>query len=332
MTEFEIIERFFARAAALDGARADAQDVPLGIGDDAALIRVPPDADLVASVDSLVGGAHFLADADPHSVGHRALAVNLSDMAAMGATPAWALLALTLERAEERWLAEFSRGWFELARRYRVALVGGNTTRGPVSVHVQILGHVPHGAALRRDGARAGHLLVVSGSLGDAGAGFEIARSTRARDTLAASERTLLRRFEYPSARVELGLAARGIAAAAMDLSDGLAGDLPKLAAASGVSAHVDVEHVPQSSALLAYAEASQARDWALGAGDDYELLMAVAADRLAELEQAARRLRLPLAVIGRFAEGSGVTWSIRGEPFEPRLKGYDHFRCVPGT
>jgi thiamine-monophosphate kinase len=319
--EFELIDRFFLRRDAAPRAQSG---VILGIGDDAALLDLPKGTDLVAAVDTIVAGRHFHDGSDARSVGHRALAVNLSDLAAMGATPAWATLALTMPSADPDWLQGFSDGFLDLADANAVALVGGDTTRGALTVSVQILGHVPHGTALRRSGARAGDVLAVSGTLGDAGAGLAFSAAPGASRTREVDE--LIRRFEYPSPRVQLGLCARGIASAAMDLSDGLVGDLPKLARASGLSAHVDVERLPMSAALRAVAEAEQARNWALAAGDDYELLFAVPPKRYVELRAAADRLNLTLTAIGELRSGAGVTWSSNGEPFEPSAAGYDHF------
>jgi thiamine-monophosphate kinase len=321
--EFDLIRRYFTRGA----AHAPQSGVVLGIGDDAALLAMPPDAELVAAVDTIVAGRHFPPGTDARSIGHRALAVNLSDLAAMGATPAWATLALTLPDADEQWLTGFSAGLLDLADSEGVVLVGGDTTRGPLTVSVQVLGHVPRGTALRRSGGRSGDLLAVTGTLGDSGAG--LALLTRPPATVAgrAAAETLIRRFDYPSPRVQFGRAARGIATAAMDLSDGLVGDLPKLAGASGLAAHVDVDRLPLSDALRAAATLELARDWALAAGDDYELLLAVPPPRLAELNAAAARLNLMLTVIGELRAGGGVTWSQNGREFAPTASGYDHFR-----
>jgi thiamine-monophosphate kinase len=319
--EFQLIDRYFSRSTV--GRRAD---VILGVGDDAALVRLPPGTELVAAVDTLVAGRHFLPDADPRAIGHRALAVNLSDMAAMGATPAWATLALTLPSADAAWLERFSEGLMSLADAHDVALVGGDTTAGPLTISIQILGHVPQGTALRRGGARAGDLLAVTGTLGDAGAGLALvsARLTPG-DRSAADE--LIARFEYPVARVEFGSRARGIASAAMDVSDGLVGDLPKLAAASGLAAHVAVERLPLSAALQALASIPQAREWALSAGDDYELLVAVPPARFEELSAVARGLSLKLTRIGELRRGNGVQWTLDGASFAAPTRGYDHFR-----
>lgn len=331
--EFELIDRFFLRGASR--ARAP-ESVLLGIGDDAALLRVPDGSDLVAAVDTIVAGRHFLFEADARSIGHRALAVNLSDLAAMGAYPAWATLALTLPSADPVWLEGFAAGLWELADRSGVALVGGDTTGGPLTVSLQLLGHVPRGTAVLRSGARPGDLLAVTGTLGDAGAGLWLAQAREAAlgsgradkppyDRLLADE--LIRRFEYPEPRVQFGLAARGIASAAMDVSDGLVGDLPKLAAASQVSAKVDVDRLPLSRAMRELASPQQARDWALAAGDDYELLLALPPERFGQLAEAAARSGLALTAIGEVGPGSGVTWVLNGQQFDPGASGYDHFR-----
>jgi thiamine-monophosphate kinase len=317
--EFELISRFFVRDT------RPKSNVILGIGDDAALLDVPKGSDLVSAVDTIVAGRHFLEGADPRSIGHRALAVNLSDIAAMGATPLWATLALTLPSIDLEWLEEFAAGFMDLADLHGVTLVGGDTTRGPLTISVQILGSVPHGAALRRSGGQAGDWLAVSGTLGDAAAGLSFLKSPQR--VVRHDVEELIRRFDYPTPRVQLGLSARGLATAAMDLSDGLVGDLPKLALASGLAAHVRVERLPLSLALRT-AESSQPRalDLALGGGDDYELLFAVPAQRFAELKAAADRLNLTLSAIGELRSGAGVTWSLNGEEFLPSVSGYDHF------
>jgi thiamine-monophosphate kinase len=318
--EFDLIDRYFARSA---GVRTD---VILGVGDDAALLRMPPDTELVAAVDAVVAGRHFPFDCDPRSIGHRALAVNLSDMAAMGATPAWATMSLTLPSADEAWLRGFSAGLFALADAHEVALVGGDTTAGPLTVSIQILGHVAPGTALRRSGAVAGDLLAVTGTLGDAGAGLALVTGRLdARDRAAAD--AVIERFDYPTPRVRFGRGARGLASAAMDLSDGLVGDLPKLARASGLAAHVDVERLPLSPALQSLASPQQAREWALAAGDDYELLVAVPPQRWDALAKVAAGLNLKLTTIGELRPGNGVRWMLGGQLFAAPEHGFDHFR-----
>jgi thiamine-monophosphate kinase len=236
------------------------------------------------------------------------------------------MLSLTLPRAEPDWLEGFARGFGELAREHDVALVGGDTTAGPLAVSVQIMGHVPRGTALRRGGGREGDLLAVTGTIGDAGAGLALATGVLATDDAAAASE-LRKRFEYATPRVESGLAARGLASAAMDLSDGLAGDLPKLAAASGLGAHVDVERLPLSRALSSVAGPDRARDFALGGGDDYELLLAVPPARFAALASRAAALNLTLTTIGELRRGNSVQWALGSRCYVPAVQGYSHFR-----
>lgn len=318
--EFDLIQRFFSRGYE---RRAD---VILGVGDDAALLRVPPDTELVAAVDTLVAGRHFPLDCEPRSIGHRSLAVNLSDLAAMGATPRWATLALTIPSAEVAWLEGFSVGLLSLAEMHGVALVGGDTTAGPLTISIQLLGHVACGTALRRDGASAGDLLAVTGTLGDSGAGLALANGTLTPSDLGASA-ALRHRFDYPTPRVSFGSACRGLVSAAMDVSDGLVGDLPKLARASGLAAHVNVGSLPLSTALHGAVSPTQAREWALAAGDDYELLIAIPPNHLDAVRALAIRLDLNLTVIGELRPGNNVHWTLGSEPFMASSRGYDHFR-----
>ena len=327
LSEFELIERYFARPqGASSKGVGERGDVIVGMGDDAAVLRVPDNTDLVAAVDTLVAGRHFPLNSDARSIGYRALAVNLSDMAAVGATPAWATLALTLPTADPDWLDGFSAGLMQLAGTHGVALVGGDTTAGPLTISIQILGFVARGTAMRRSGAQAGDILAVTGTLGDAGAGLALATG-RLTSTDRSAADALVERFEYPTARVRFGAQARGIATAAMDISDGLVGDLPKLAAASGVAAHVDVGRLPLSRELQSVTSMTQAREWALAAGDDYELLVAVSAARFEELASVARQLNLTLTAIGEMRHGNGVIWTLDGRSFAAPPKGYDHFR-----
>jgi thiamine-monophosphate kinase len=321
--EFELIRRFFMRSVAASAPRSG---VSQSVGDDAAVLDVPAGCQLVAAVDTILEGRHFLPGSNPRSVGHRALAVNLSDMAAMGATPAWATLALTIPDADTKWLQEFSAGLLDLADAHQVALVGGDTTRGPLTVSVQILGYLPHGSALLRSGAQAGDHIVVTGTLGDAAAGLQYLRTPALNPGDKDAVQSLVARFEYPTPRVAMGIAARGIASAAMDLSDGLAGDLPKLAQASGLGAVVNVDKLPLSPALRALAPPAQARDWALGGGEDYELLFTVAPPRYVALHSAAQRLNLTLSIIGEMRAAAGESWLLDGAAFAPRSSGFDHF------
>jgi thiamine-monophosphate kinase len=304
-------------------------DVPLGIGDDAALLTPPEGRQLVAAIDTLVEGRHFPGGSPPRSIGHRVLAVNLSDLAAMGAEPAWVLLALTLPAADETFLEAFAGGVLELAALHRVALVGGDTTAGPLAVSVQALGFVQSGAALRRAGASPGDLLYVSGTPGDAAAGLRLAMGNQAPAALDdAQQRWLLDRFHYPEPRIELGLALRGIASACIDVSDGLAADAGKLADASGCAVTLELERLPLSAALRTFDAAGGAVQLALAGGDDYELCFTVAPDRVPELTARLASVKCTVTCIGRIEAGNGIMLLERGVPVARTFAGYDHFRA----
>lgn len=316
--EFQLIERFFARSL------VDRDDVVLGVGDDAALVKVPAGMELVVAADTIVSGVHFPHDLAPELIGYRALAVNLSDMAAMGAEPAWFTLSLTLPAAEEQWLEKFSGGLLELARAHRTALIGGDTTSGPLSIAVQILGLAPAGTAIRRSGAHEGDIVCLSGTVGDAAAGLRLLKET---SRSSAEDRSyLIKRFVCPTPRVELGKLLRGKASAAMDVSDGLYADLGKLVAASGVGARLDIDAVPLSAALSRCFDVETAREWALAGGDDYELCFTVPPQRMDEIRQVAGQLGLVIHSIGRVEATPGVRCYDAGRPVELQLKGYDHF------
>ncbi len=324
MTESELIERYFRRGG------SDRLDVVLGIGDDAALLQVPPDHELVLTTDALVEGRHFLPGASPRSLGHRALAVNLSDIAAMGATPAWALLSLNLPAAEDTWLQAFSQAFGALAREHRVALVGGNLTRGPLSITVQLAGLVPNGSALRRDGARPGDLLYVSGTPGDAALGLMLPQTDATTATTvgggAADASWLLGRHEYPTARVALGQALRGVASACIDVSDGLYTDAGRLLQASGCGATIDIARLPSSPALRRVAGENSWRT-VLAGGEDYELCFAVPRAQVARLEAAAAATSQPVSCIGELTAGEGITLRSADSVIVFSPAGFDHFR-----
>ena len=318
MNEFELIERYFAR---LGPRRAD---VALGVGDDAALIDVPAGQQLVVAADTLVAGRHFPAGLRADDVGWRALAVNLSDLAAMGATPAWATLALTLPEADEDWLESFAAGFALLAGQHGVALVGGDTTRGPLVLTVQLLGYVAPGTTLRRSGARPGDLVYVTGWPGDAAAGLALLEGRLSGS--GAARAALEERFRRPEPRVAFGQRLKGVASACIDISDGLAGDLRRLAAASGVGAVVRAAELPLSRALHALAGPARARELSLGGGDDYELLFTVPPAARAALAGAAASSGAPAChCIGEIVAGGGVR--VLGERGElPVPRGWEHF------
>lgn len=319
LTEFALIERFFRDCGAVR------DDVPLGVGDDAALIETPPGTQLVAAIDTLVEGVHFPPGSPPESIGHRTLAVNLSDIAAMGARPAWALLSLSLPRAEEAWLAGFAAGLSRLARAHGVALVGGDTTRGPLSVTIQVLGHVPTGSALLRSGGSAGDVLFVSGTPGDAAAGLALEQG-RLRVESEPAARYLRERFLFPQPRLALGERLREFASACIDVSDGLLGDAGKLTAASGCGARLELSALPVSDALVSAVGESRARALALTGGDDYELCFAVPQSRVEALQQALPPREWGYARIGVLCEGHGVRVYEAGAVIDVSHSGFDHF------
>lgn len=322
LTEFSLIEQYFAAQA------RTRVDVATGIGDDAAVVDVPAGEQLVVAVDTLVAGVHFPDSATAADIGHKALAVNLSDLAAMGARPCWATLALTLPQADIDWVAEFARGFFALAERFQIELIGGDTTRGPLSVSVQILGTVPRGQALLRAGARVGDRIFVSGSLGDAGLALNVLQTGR---TCADDVRAALdARLHRPEPRVVFGERLRGLAGAAIDISDGLLADLGHVLQRSGVGATVWVERLPRSAAFQSCVS-PRTPEWfelPLAAGDDYELCFTVAPEWADTLEMRARELAVPITAIGVIEAEPGLRCRLDdGRDFQPARCGYEHFR-----
>ncbi len=315
-SEFEIIERYF---------NWPSPGAVLGVGDDAALVRAGPGMDLAVATDMLVAGRHFPRDTDPARLGHKALAVNLSDLAAMGAHPRWALLALALPEADEAWLRAFAQGLAALARAHGVDLVGGDTTHGPLNVCVTVMGEVPDGAALRRDGAKAGDDVWVSGTLGDAALALaDLQQQVRLAPQEAAA---VLPRLETPTPRVALGMALRGIAHAAIDVSDGLAADLGHVLKRSGVAATIELARLPLSDALRARLADERAAGWILGGGDDYELCFTAPAGVREVIEDLGRDVGVPVTRIGRVDAGAGLTvLDGDGRPLRLAKAGFDHF------
>ena len=317
MSEFDLIRRYFTHAA--PGAL-------LGVGDDAALLQVSAGNVLAVSTDMLVSGTHFLPDADPFLLGHKTLAVNLSDMAAMGAAPRWAVLAIALPEADEAWLAQFSAGFFALAQQHDVELVGGDTTRGPLNLCVTIFGEVPAQQALRRCGAQVGDEIWVSGCLGDAALALA---HLQGRIALSGAElAACLLALHRPQPRVALGLALRGIASSAIDISDGLLADLGHILEASQVGAQLDFAALPVSPVLNNCVSRTLARQCVLSGGDDYELCFTAPAVHHAELADIAARHNLPLTRIGKIVAGRGcIMHDASGNPLNVEACGYDHFR-----
>ncbi len=320
MGEFDFIARLAGRVP----ARAD---VPLGIGDDAALLAIEPGCQQVVAVDTLVAGVHFPLDAEPADVGHKLAAVNLSDLAAMGAEPRHALLALTLPSLDPGWVDPFLNGLLALLAAHQVMLVGGDTTRGPATLTLTLIGSVPAGQALRRAGASAGDLVCVSGSLGDAAAALALRGTPRPEDGEARLVRERLdQRLARPTPRVALGLALRGLGSACIDVSDGLYADLGHIARASGLAAVVDPARLPASRALTTVIGDPARRQRLQGGGDDYELCFTLPRDREAALAELARKAHVPLTVIGEMGPGEGVHRLEPDGSLRPAGRGWDHF------
>jgi len=313
MPEFDLIRQIERQT------RVSGRGVVEGIGDDAAVLEVPPGKLLVAAVDTMNAGVHFPADSEPYGLGHKCLAINLSDLAAMGSEPRWALLSLSLPGADREWLDAFTSGFRALAASYDVALVGGDTTSGPLSISVTALGLVRSGGQLLRSGARPGDLIVVSGTLGGAARTLELLR--------AGATDVDRERLDRPQPRVALGQALAGYASACIDISDGLLADLGHILDASGVGARVDVHRLPPAPLLSGLDDGDRWR-CQLAGGDDYELLFTLPAAREASLDPLSESLGLPLSVIGCIEEEDGIRCFDRdGRAVRPRSTGYEHFR-----
>lgn len=313
--EFDLIDIIRARTAT---TRAD---VTCGIGDDAALLMPPGGHELAVAIDTLVEGVHFPRGTAAADIGWKALAVNLSDLAAMGATPAWAVASLTLPQAGRSFVEELADGFAQLARQHHLALVGGDTVQGPLSISVAVHGFVPAGQGLLRDAARVGDQLFVTGTLGDAAAALHCL----GRDS--ADARVLRRRLDRPQPRVSAGLALRGLAHAAIDLSDGLLADLGHVCRASGTGAEIRAAALPQSPALLSLFDTVTARDFALAGGDDYELCFSVPAARSSEVMATMARIGCGATCIGRVTEGNRIrVMDEQGDELAPPRRGWEHF------
>ena len=320
--EFDLIELIRQRTV------QSRDDVRLGIGDDAAVLAVPIGQELVVAIDTLVEDVHFPQGTSPADVGWKALAVNLSDLAAMGASPAWALLALTLPSPDKNFVEGFVEGFAQLAQPYRLALVGGDTTRGPLTISVAVHGFVPSGQAITRAGARVGDAVLVTGTLGDAAAGLHaLQHPLHDGDERAGLYDYLLTRLNRPTPRLAAGTALRGQASACVDISDGLLADLGHICSSSGVGADIEAALLPRSSALLGLYDEASALHFALSGGDDYELCFTVPANRLAEVQSDLSRLGCGVTRIGRIVEGNGVrVRGADGEWLSLERQGWEHF------
>ena len=316
--EFDLIRKYFQPPSY-------SQDVLLGVGDDCALVPGPDGRQLAITTDTLVAGVHFPHDSSPADIAHKAIAVNLSDLAAMGAEPAWLTLALTLPEPDESWLSAFAESFRANAEKHRVQLIGGDTTQGALTITVQAMGLIDSGMAMRRDAARPGDAIFVSGTLGDAAAGLKIHQQQAVND----DHRWLLDRLNRPEARVELGLRAARFCRCCIDISDGLAADLGHILEASRCGATVNIDRVPLSHQLVAVSGGRNAVDWdrVLAGGDDYELCLVMDPARQDRLTAISGELSLPVTRIGVIESSDTLTFvDDTGARFLPSRKGYEHF------
>ena len=319
-TEFDIIRRHFTRQ------QVSRKEVLAGIGDDAAVLQLPPDRELLVCIDTLVAGVHFPVATPAAAIGHKALAVNLSDLAAMGAEPAWATLALTLPEPDPVWLDAFARGFFALAGRHGVQLIGGDTTRGPLSITVQAHGFAPPGQALRRVGAQPGDRIYVTGTLGDAGLALRFPE---------AAGGWLRARLDYPEPRIEAGCQLRGLASAAIDISDGLLADLGHLLEGDNLGASLQLDELPRSGSFIAALQGLDSTppglhyELPLSSGDDYELCFSVPEHHCAGVERRLGELPCGCTAIGTIEAQPGIRCYLQdGSSFQPRGAGYLHFQA----
>lgn len=315
MSEFNLIHEYFTR---------NAENADLGVGDDAALFRVSPHHQLAVSVDMSVAGTHFYADAAPYDIGWKSMAVNISDMAAMGATPKWATLAIALPDINREWLAEFSRGLFSCADAFKVHLIGGDTTRGALNISIQIMGEVPTGKALLRSGAKPEDDIWVSGHLGSAALGLA---QLQGKIELPAEVRQIcLAALNQPKPRVNLGLALQTFSHSCIDVSDGLLADLGHILQASNLGASIDLSHIPCQTHLQSRLDNPLIRQCILAGGDDYELVFTAPASQRAAIKSLSEQLNLQLTTIGHTTKNLGLSVHYQGQILEISQKGFDHF------
>ncbi|WP_455367153.1 thiamine-phosphate kinase [Kaarinaea lacus] len=320
-SEFSLIDYYFK------GRGIVREDVSLSIGDDAAVTEIPAGCELVTAVDTLVNGVHFPEHCQPYNIGYKALAVNLSDMAAMGAEPVWCTLALTMPEADETWLQQFCDGFFDLANQFNVQLVGGDTTQGPLTVTVQIMGLVPKGMAITRSGAAPGDKIFVSGTLGDAALGLHVYQNKNfLKDLDKQQKQTLLAKLNQPLPRVELGIALRQIASSAIDISDGLLADLNHVLNHSKLGATLHLDQIPVSGTLHSQANLLDSTSYALYGGDDYELCFTVPQARVSKLLSIITQLSVNVTEIGEVEWNPGIRLLNHGVIANLPVRGFEHF------
>jgi len=319
MKEFELINRFFT------GRGITRRDVDLGIGDDCALVTIPEGCQLAVTTDTLVEGVHFFSDISPKALGHRILAVNLSDLAAMGAEPAWISIGLTLPNVDETWLEQFTEGMHDIAEYYNVQLIGGDTTQGPLTITVCAKGIVPKGKALTRSGAKVGDWLYVTGDLGDAALAIEARKQGW---ELNAEDRSYVqKKFDYPAPQVAAGQVLRGLANSAIDISDGLLADLNHILTHSGVGATIHADKVPLSTALKNLPDEEVRLMLAMAYGDDYQLLFTVPDSNRVAVEKRLAEYGVKPTCIGQINANAGdVSLLYKDKPWPFPATGFEHF------
>ncbi|PKG81169.1 thiamine-phosphate kinase [Colwellia sp. 75C3] len=318
MKEFELIKHFFTKQ------KVKRKDVVLGIGDDCAVLAPIVNQNIVVTTDTLVAGVHFPFDTSPRAIGHKAVAVNLSDIAAMGAKPSWMSLALTLPDIDEPWLIEFCEGVFELCEFYNVELIGGDTTQGPLSITITAQGLTPEGSYLSRSGAKSGDWLYVTGELGDAALALQ--QITGRVDLEPQFIETIRNKLDYPKPRVLAGQTLREYASAAIDLSDGLISDLGHICQASNVGANVVLDALPLSTIMRDSLLADDAITLALSGGDDYELLFTVSEDNKVGMETAMSHAGTPVTCIGQLNASQTISTTLNNKPIPINTAGFEHF------
>ena len=315
MDEFEIIRLFFQKQQA-------SNSIPIGIGDDGAIVQPGSNKNLIVTTDTSISGVHFPVNSEASDIGYRAVAVNVSDVAAMGGNAKWMTLALTLNVFEHSWLERFSEGLFEAAKEYGITLIGGDTTRGEGNViTIQMIGEGNPDEEITRDKAKEGDLIFVTGTIGDAAAGLDQFVSHESKN------KYLMKRFFRPSARIEIGQALKNIASSAIDISDGLYADAQKLLKASGLGGHLKIDQIPLSDEIIKLYNEKMIYDFALSGGDDYELLFTAPSDCLTKIQRIANQLNQKITIIGEVDNSKKIRCSNNGQPIKYHSDGYLHFK-----
>jgi len=318
-SEFELIKKYFHDLTDQDPS------VKCGIGDDAAIIQVPEGREVVLSMDTLLEGTHFPVDTSPSDIGYKALAVNLSDMAAMGAVPKWVLLSISLPESNEAWIKEFASGFLKLAKQHSISLIGGDMSRGALSITINIQGLVAVDSALKRDGAQKDDLIYVTGTLGDAGVGLDIIQGKQSIGN--EYKAFFLNSLNRPEVSIEAGLRIREIANSAIDVSDGLVADLGHILDASHVGAEIEVKNLPLSEAMQQCMDETIAWNYALTSGDDYKLCFTASAEQHELIISTFKEINIPVSCIGMIKQEAGLQLKLPdGACFEPSWKSYQHF------